>query len=213
LAEGVGDEGLAVKAVGGVEDFVAGFFLVGDGGIEFAGGDLFGGGVDEAELAGGEVNLSIVAGGAHGWAKGAAEDGAVFIEIAGAVVEVEDGAGLVVGELFEEDGGFMIFVKDAGGAVAWEPGIEAGERVGYALVDARCSGWVGLVEGGEAFAEARCILVGDGEDSDAALGAAGFADEMLAAAAVGVGHSGIYDLDEIGVGRHGVRPWGEAELA
>jgi hypothetical protein len=212
FAEGVSDEGLAVEAVGGVEDFVAGFFLVGDRGVEFAGGDLFGAGVDEAELAGGEVDFSTVAGGAHGWAKSAAEEGAVFVEIAGAVDEVEYGAGLVVGELFEEDGGFMVFVKDARGAVAWEPGIEAGQGVRYALVDARCFGWVGLVEGGEAFAEARCILVGDGEHADAALGAAGFADEMLAAAAVGVGHSGIYDLDEIGIGRHGVRLLGEAEL-
>jgi hypothetical protein len=32
-AEGVGDEGLAVEAVGGVEGFVAGFFLRGDGGV------------------------------------------------------------------------------------------------------------------------------------------------------------------------------------
>jgi hypothetical protein len=50
----------------------------------------------------------------------------VFVEVAGAVVEVEDGAGLVVGELFEEDGGFMVLVEDAGGAVAGEPGVEAG---------------------------------------------------------------------------------------
>ena len=52
-AKGVGDEGLAVEVVGGVEGFVAGFFLSRDGGVEFAGGDLFGGGVDESELAGG----------------------------------------------------------------------------------------------------------------------------------------------------------------
>ena len=57
LAEGVGDEGLAVEVVGGVIGFVAGCFLGGDGGVELAGGDLFGGGVDEAELAGGEVVL------------------------------------------------------------------------------------------------------------------------------------------------------------
>ncbi len=121
-AEGVGDEGLAVEVVGGVEGFVAGFFLGGDGGVEFAGGDLFGGGVDEAELAGGEVALF----GAHGWAEGAAEDGAVLVEVAGAGGGVEDGAGLVVGELFEEDGGFVVFVEDAGGEVAGEPGVEAG---------------------------------------------------------------------------------------
>ena len=56
--------------------------------------------------------------------------------------------------------------------------------------------WVGLFEGGEAFAEAGCVLVGDGEDSDAALGAAGMADEVRAAAVVGVGYCGVYDLDE-----------------
>jgi hypothetical protein len=43
-------------------------------------------------------------------------------------------------------------------------------------MDALGFGWVGLFEGGEAFSEACCVLVGDGEDSDAALGAAGFAD-------------------------------------
>src|SRR5271168_2582388 len=120
--EGIGDEGLAVEAVGGVEGFIAGFFLCRDCGIEFAGGDLFGGGVDEAELAGGEVVFF----GPHGWAEGAAEDGAVFVEVAGAVVEVENRAGLVVGELFEEDGHFVVLVEDAGGAVSGEPGVEAG---------------------------------------------------------------------------------------
>jgi hypothetical protein len=40
------------------------------------------------------------------------------------------------------------------------------------------------------------VFVGYGEDSDAALGAAGAADEMVATAAVGVGYGGVYDLDE-----------------
>ena len=44
-AEGVSDEGLAVEVVGGVERFVAGGFERGDLGVEFAGGNLFGGGV------------------------------------------------------------------------------------------------------------------------------------------------------------------------
>jgi hypothetical protein len=39
-------------------------------------------------------------------------------------------------------------------------------------------------------------MLGDGEDSDAALGAAGMADEVLAAALAGVGYGGVYDLDE-----------------
>ena len=61
---------------------------------------------------------------------------------------------------------------------------------------------VGLFECGEALAEACGVLVGDGEDTDAALRAAGFADEMLTTTAVGVGYCGIYDLDEGGSGRH-----------
>ena len=34
------------------------------------------------------------------------------------------------------------------------------------------------------------------EDADAALRAAGFADEVMAAALVGVGYGGVYDLDQ-----------------
>jgi hypothetical protein len=56
-----------------------------------------------------------------------------------------------------------------------------------------------LFECGETFAEAGCVLLGYREDADAALGAAGFADEVVAAALVGVGDCGVYDLDE---GRH-----------
>jgi hypothetical protein len=119
----------------------------------------------------------------------------VFVEVAGAEVEVEDGAGLVVGELFEEDGGFVALVEDAGGAVAGEPGVESGEGVGYAGFYAEEFFWVGLLEGGEAFAQACAILVGDGEDAYAALRAAGMADEMMAAALVGVGYGCVYDLD------------------
>jgi hypothetical protein len=120
----------------------------------------------------------------------------VFVEVAGAGGEVEDGAGLVVGELFEEDGGFMVFVEDTGGEVAGEPGIEAREGVGYACADALGFFWVGLFDGDEAFSKAVRVFVGDGEDADAALGAARVADEVVAAAAVGVGYGDVYDLDE-----------------
>ena len=92
--------------------------------------------MDEAELAGGQVYFSVVAVGAHGRAEGAAEDGAMFVEVAGAVFEVEDGAGLVVGELFEEDGGFVVLVEDAGGEIAGEPGVETGEGGFDAFFDA-----------------------------------------------------------------------------
>jgi len=183
---------LAVKVVRGVEGPVAGFFLCRDTWVEFAGGDLFDGGVDEAELAGGEVVFFR----AHGWAEGAAEDGAVLVEVAGAVFDVENRAGFVVGEFLEEDGGFVVFVEDAGGAVAGEPGVEAGQGLLDAVFDTLGFFWVGLFEDGEAFAQAGGVFVGDGKDADAALGAAGVADEVMAAALVGVGYCGVYDLDE-----------------
>jgi hypothetical protein len=184
-----------VEVVGAVEGLIAGFFLCGDGGVEFAGGDLVGGGVDETELAGGEVNFAVVAFAAHWWAEGAAEDGAVFVEVASAGGEIEGGAWLVVGELFEEDGGFVVFVEDAGGEVAGEPWVEAGEGVGYSCVDACGPLWVCCFEEGEAFAEASCVFVGDGEDANATLRAAGVADEVMASALVGVCDGGVYDLN------------------
>jgi hypothetical protein len=137
-AQGVGDQRLAVEIVSGVVGFVACRFLGRDSGVEFACGDLFCGGVDEAELAGGEVALL----GAHRRAEGAAEDGAMLVEVAGSGGGVEDGAGLVVGELFEEDGGFVVLVEDAGGEVSGEPGIEAGEGIDGAGADAGCFFWV-----------------------------------------------------------------------
>ena len=185
-----------MEVVGGVEGFVACFFLGGNGGVELAGGDLFGGGVDEAELAGGEVDFAVVARGAHGWAEGAAKDGAVFVEVAGAVFQVEDRAGLVVGELFKEDGGFVVFVEDAGGEVAGEPGVKTGEGVFDACLDTIESFGIGLLESGEAFAEAGCVFVSNGEDADAALGAARVADEVMTSALVGVGYGCVYDLNE-----------------
>jgi hypothetical protein len=45
-------------------------------------------------------------------------------------------------------------------------------------------------------AQACAVFVGDGEDADAALGAAGMAHEMMASALVGVGYGCVYDLDE-----------------
>jgi hypothetical protein len=39
--------------------------------------------------------------------------------------------------------------------------------------------------------------VGNGEDADTALGAAGFTDEVVDTASVGVGNGDVYDLDEM----------------
>ena len=93
-----------MDAVCGVEGFVGGGFERWDFGVELAGGDLRGSGVGVAELAGGEVAVFR----AGRWAEGAAEDGAGGVEVAGAGGGVEHGAGLVVGELFEEGGGLFV---------------------------------------------------------------------------------------------------------
>jgi hypothetical protein len=45
----------------------------------------------------------------------------------------------------------------------------------------------------------------DGEDADAALGAAGLADEVVATASVRVGYCGVYDLNEFWVGHTDIR--------
>ena len=112
---------MAMEILCSIEGFTTGFLQCGDGGVKFAGGDLFGRGVDETELAGGEIVLFC----AHRWAEGATEDRAVFIEVAGAMVGVEDGAWFVVGELFEENGGFVVLIEDSAGSVAGEPWVEA----------------------------------------------------------------------------------------
>ena len=97
--------------------------------------------------------------------------------------------------------GLLVFGEDAGCGVAGKPRVEAGEGGGDALLDAGGAGGVGLGEGSEAFAEAGRVLLRDGEDADAALGAAGAADEVRAAAGSGGGEGGGYDLDQ--VRRHG----------
>jgi hypothetical protein len=58
---------------------------------------------------------------------------------------------------------------------------------------------VSLGELGETVAEAVCVLLGDGEDADAALGAAGAADQVGAGTQDRRSQCGVYDLDE-GVG-------------
>ena len=62
--------------------------------------------MDEAEFAGGEIVFCC----AQGLAEGAAEDGAVSIEVAGAGGGVEDGAGFVVA---------AFVIKIVGGEGGW----------------------------------------------------------------------------------------------
>ena len=155
----------------------------------------------EAELAGGQVDFTIVAVCAQGWAEGPADDGTGFVEVAGSTGGVEDRAGLVVAEAVfgfvgEEWGVFEVFVEDAGLEVAGEVGGEAGAGGGSSGLDAVGFFGVDLFQGGEGFAETGGVLRGDWEDSDAALAAAGVTGEVVASALIGVGYGGVYDLDE-----------------
>ncbi len=175
----------------GVEGGIAARFEAHDLGVKLAAGDFFGGCGDVAELAGGKVAFRC----AHRRSEGAADDGAMLIEIAGAGGGVEDGAGFVVAEVGEEWGVFVVGCEDSGGEVAGEVWIDAGEECGDAAADAIGAGGIGLGEGGETFVETRGVLLRDGEDAMTALGAAGLAGEVRAAAAGGVGEGGVDDLD------------------
>ena len=181
-----------MKRVLSVVGLVTRLFLRRDAGVKFAGGDLFGSCGDVAKLAGREVVFLRT----HRWPKRPAEDGAVLVKIAGSGFKIEDRAGFVVGELFEEDGGFVVFAEDSSVQVAGEPGVEASKRVCYPTADAGGFGGVSLGEDFKAFAQAGGVFVGDGEDSDTALGATGFADQMWAATMTGIGKGGVYDLNE-----------------
>ena len=183
---------MAMEILCPIEGFIAGFLQCGDGGVNFRGGDLFGRSVDETELAGGEIVLFR----AHGWAEGTAEDGAVFIEVAGAVVGVENWARFVVSELLKENGGLVVRIEDSGGSVAGKPWVEASYRVGNSFLDAGGFLRVGLFECGETFAQTGTVFMGDGKDTDTALGTTGVADKVRAAASVGVGDGCVYDLNQ-----------------
>jgi hypothetical protein len=137
----------------------------------------------------------------------------MFIEITGTVFEVEHWTRLVVGELLKQDCAFIVFVEDASGKIPGKPRIEPSSRVSDSLADALGFAWIGLVEGDESFAEAGCVLVGNREDANAALGTSWAANKMLGSAAIGVGYCRVHDLDERRAGCHNVRPLEEAVLS
>jgi hypothetical protein len=180
---------------GGFEVVLLGF------GVDFGGGDFFRRGSDEAEFADSEAVFC-----AEGWTKDAAGHGAGGVEIAESGGGIEDGAGLVVGVVFELGG--TILVDEAGNCVARKIGSKTGDGLPSAGSDGGGALWVGGVESGKAFAEAGSVELRDGENADAALGASWSALEPGAGAAGRVGYRGIDDLDEVRVAggkRHAVR--------
>ncbi len=161
--------------------------------VELAAGGLFAGGVDEAEFADGEVAVGV----ADGRAEGAAGDGAGGVEVAGSGGGVEDGAGLVVGEVVE--GVFVVRrgKELAGGGVAGEAGGEVGAG-GCGAVE--YAGGKGGFGGGQGRAEGFGVERGDGEDADAALVAARVAGQPGAGAGGGGGECGFDLGEEVGHG-------------
>jgi len=157
--------------------------------VELAAEDFFGWGVDEAEFADGEVIFVV----AHGWAEGAALHGARGVEVAGAGGGVEDGAGLVVGEVFE--GCFVVgfgeeLARSGVAGKTWREAYAGGCGAGADLL---CDGGVG---GREGFAEGLRVQRRDGEDADATLVAAGAAGQPVAGALGCGGEGGVEDGEE-----------------
>ncbi len=159
-----------------------------------AAGDLFKGSVDEAEFADGEVVVFI----AYGWAEGTALDGARGVEVAGAGGGVKDGAGFVVGEVFEELFVMRLGEEQPGDGVAGEVRGEAFAGALGAAADARGYGGVGC---GECIAERSGVKLRDGEDADAALVTAGAAGQPGTGALHAGGECGVDDGEE---GKQGV---------
>lgn len=181
------------ESVGRVEGLIVCGNRFRQAGVEFACGDLFSVGLSVAELAVREVAV----GHARGWAEGAAEDGAVQVQIAGSAGRVQDGTGLIVGEILERAGGFVILCEDAASGIAGKAGGEAGDGVGYSVANALGANGIRLREKVEAGAQAACILMRDGENAMAALGAAGTAGQVRAAADGGGGEGCVDDLNEV----------------
>jgi hypothetical protein len=168
--------------------------------MDFGGGDFFHRGSNEAEFADAEAVFC-----AERWAKDAAGHGAGGVEIAEPGGGIENGAMLVVGEVVEVG---AVFIDEAGNCVSRKIGGKTGDGLLSAGSDSGGALWVGGAEGGEAFAQAGGVELGDREDADAALGASWSALEPGAGAVGRVGYGSIDDLDEVRVAggeRHAVR--------
>jgi hypothetical protein len=170
--------------------------------MNFAGCDLFLGCAVEAELADAEAGIACIILSTKRRTEDAAGHGAGGIEVAESGGGIENGAGLVVGEVFE-----LRVVDEAGVRVAGKKRSETSGRFTGALADGRGAVGIDGIEGGEAFAETGGVQLGDGKDADAALRASGSAEEEGAGAAGGIGNGGVDDVDELGVagGEHRAR--------
>jgi hypothetical protein len=127
-------------------------------------------------------------------AKGSALDWPECVEVAGTGFRVEDGAGLIVGEVRE---GFLMLrlgKEQTRSWVSWEHRQKACLGFGYARDDAL--GNIGL-SACEAFAELLGIKLRYGEYTDAALMTAGSAGEPIAGALGGGSECSIENGEEV----------------
>jgi hypothetical protein len=120
------------------------------------------------------------------------------VEIASTVLGVECGAGLIIAEILKSGNWIATFVdfEGAGGRIAGKVRGEARPGGSRTLLNAGGTVRVFMLEGGESLAEPEGVGRAYGKDSDAALGAAGAAEEMRAAARRGVGEGAVYKSDK-----------------
>lgn len=158
--------------------------------MDFAGGNLVGSGAVEAKLADAEAAID-----AEGRAEDAAGHGTGGVEVAETGGRIESGTGLVVGKVLELFGAG--FVEETGDGIAGKLRGEMRNGRGGAVADGCGTRWIGGGERGESVAETGGIELRDGKDSDAALVAAGSAEQPGAGAACSVGYCRIDDLDKL----------------
>jgi hypothetical protein len=151
------------------------FFLWAPGLVHLATRDFLGGCIDKAELADGELAVCI----ADWRTEGSALHGAEGIKVAGAAVGIEDGAGLVVGEVGK--GFFMMRLGEE----------QASYGIAGKVLEEACAGCCStradscrniFWSHGEAFAQLLCVELRDRENADAALVTARVAGEVIAGA-------------------------------
>ena len=166
-------------------------------GIKLCGGDFFGGGVKEAELAGREITVRST----HRRAKRAANDGTGFVEITSPGCRIEHRAGFGIADtgfafVAEKHGLFIIFVEDAGRRIAWKDWGNSSKRIRSAGADIFRTLGGEAFESTESFPQASSVLVGDREDSMTTLCATGAANKVKATALNRRCVCGVYDLDK-----------------
>lgn len=162
---------------------------------DLAGGDLSVAGPLVAQLADRDRSSAKT----DGWPEGAAGDGPRGIEVTGTGVGIEGGTRLVLRSL--------VAVKGVADRIRGRFQAQSFHRSLGAPPDACRALGIPQFEIGEACPQADGIQLRYGERSNTALVATGPASEPGSATAYGLGHSGLDDLDQVGVAAHQTGPY------